>query len=231
MLAPAAHATRCGRLAAAPPSYRLSRRFARTSPARRGTHADVKAVVMAGGEGSRLRPLTLERPKPMVTIGNAPAMEHIPNLLRRHGIRDVVVTLHYLGAAIEDYFQSGEEFGLDITYTREDQPLGTAGSVALARELLDEPFLVISGDALTDVDLGAFIAFHRDREAEASLLLYRVPNPLRVRRGDHGRNRAHRALSGKAVVGRRPKRHRQHRHLPAGALDLRRRACGSERRF
>ena len=133
---------------------------------------------MAGGEGSRLRPLTLERPKPMVTIGNAPAMEHILNLLRRHGIRDVVVTLHYLGAAIEDYFQSGEEFGLDITYTREDQPLGTAGSVALARELLDEPFLVISGDALTDVDLGAFIAFHRDREAEASLLLYRVPNPL-----------------------------------------------------
>ncbi len=138
----------------------------------------MKAIVMAGGEGSRLRPLTLERPKPMITLASAPALEHILRLLRRHGFTDVLVTLHYLGSVIEDYFGEGEDLGLRITYTHEDRPLGTAGSVALARASLTEPFLVISGDALTDVDLSAFIKFHQDNRAQASLLVYRVPNPL-----------------------------------------------------
>ena len=138
----------------------------------------MKAVVMAGGEGSRLRPLTLERPKPMITLGHAPAIEHILRLLKHHGITDVVISLHYLGSVIEDYFRSGEELGLNITYTHEDRPLGTAGSVALARDVLDEPFLVISGDALTDVDLSAFASFFTERSAQAALLLYRVENPL-----------------------------------------------------
>jgi len=110
---------------------------------------------MAGGEGSRLRPLTIERPKPMAMLGDAPVMEHILRLLRAHGFTDVIVTLHYLGSTIENYFQSGEDFGLRIAYTYENEPLGTAGSVALARDQLTEPFLVIAGDALTDVDLTA----------------------------------------------------------------------------
>ena len=138
----------------------------------------MKAVVMAGGEGSRLRPLTLERPKPMITLGHAPAIEHILRLLKHHGITDIVISLHYLGSVIEDYFRSGEELGLNITYTHEDRPLGTAGSVALARDVLDEPFLVISGDALTDVDLSAFARFFTEKSARAALLLYRVENPL-----------------------------------------------------
>jgi len=138
----------------------------------------MKAVVMAGGEGSRLRPLTLERPKPMITLGHAPAIEHILRLLKHHGITDIVISLHYLGSVIEDYFRSGEELGVSITYTHEDRPLGTAGSVALARDVLDEPFLVISGDALTDVDLSAFARFFTERSAQAALLLYRVQNPL-----------------------------------------------------
>jgi len=133
---------------------------------------------MAGGEGTRLRPLTLERPKPMIHLGHAPAVEHILRLLKRHGVTDVVITLYYLGSVIEDYFRSGEEFGLNITYMHGDRPLGTAGSVAAAREVLDEPFLVVSGDALTDVDLSAFARFFEDRDAAAALLLYRVNNPL-----------------------------------------------------
>ena len=107
----------------------------------------MKAVVMAGGEGSRLRPLTIGRPKPMVPIVNAPVMEHILGLLRRHGITEVVVTLQYLANVIQEYFGDGSDFGMRIHYTVEETPLGTAGSVKNAEELLDDTFLVISGDA------------------------------------------------------------------------------------
>ncbi|HEX3269217.1 MAG TPA: nucleotidyltransferase family protein, partial [Ktedonobacterales bacterium] len=89
----------------------------------------MKAVVMAGGEGSRLRPLTVSRPKPMAPIVGRPVMEHILNLLKRHGINDVVVTVQYMASAIEDYFGDGSQFGMRISYSREETPLGTAGSV------------------------------------------------------------------------------------------------------
>ncbi len=138
----------------------------------------MKAVVMAGGEGSRLRPLTIGRPKPMVPIANAPVMEHILGLLRRHGITEVVVTLQYLAKVIQDYFGDGSDFGLRIHYTVEETPLGTAGSVKNAEHLLDEPFLVISGDALTDFDLTEIVRYHQQVGAMATLTLYRVPNPL-----------------------------------------------------
>lgn len=138
----------------------------------------MKAVVMAGGEGSRLRPLTIGRPKPMVPIVNAPVMEHILGLLRRHGITDVVVTLQYLARVIQEYFGDGSDFGMRIQYTIEETPLGTAGSVKNAEHLLDEPFLVISGDALTDFDLGQILEYHDRQKAMATLTLYRVPNPL-----------------------------------------------------
>ena len=138
----------------------------------------MKAVVMAGGEGSRLRPLTIGRPKPMVPIVDAPVMEHIFNLLRRHGITEVVVTLQYLSRVIQEYFDDGSDFGMRIHYTVEETPLGTAGSVKNAESLLDEPFLVISGDALTDFDLEEVIRFHREKAAMATLTLYRVPSPL-----------------------------------------------------
>src|SRR6059058_4346165 len=114
--------------------------------------ASMKAVVMAGGEGSRLRPLTIRRPKPMVPIAGKPVMEHILNLLKRHSITEVIVTVQYLASNIEDYFGNGSQLGMRITYSREDVPLGTAGSVKNAEEQLtrgnEEPFLVISGDAL-----------------------------------------------------------------------------------
>ncbi|HVB62649.1 MAG TPA: mannose-1-phosphate guanyltransferase, partial [Ktedonobacteraceae bacterium] len=138
----------------------------------------VKAVVMAGGEGSRLRPLTIRRPKPMVPIAGKPVMEHILNLLKRHGITEVVVTVQYLASNIEDYFGNGSQLGMRITYSREDIPLGTAGSVKNAEDQLTEPFLVISGDALTDYDLTALIAYHREKQSMATLMLAHVPNPL-----------------------------------------------------
>ena len=138
----------------------------------------MKAVVMAGGEGSRLRPLTIRRPKPMVPIAGKPVMEHILNLLKRHGINEVVVTVQYLASNIEDYFGNGSQFGMRITYSREDVPLGTAGSVKNAEEQLTEPFLVISGDALTDYNLTDIIKYHQEKKALATLTLAHVPNPL-----------------------------------------------------
>ncbi|HJT57449.1 MAG TPA: mannose-1-phosphate guanyltransferase [Ktedonobacteraceae bacterium] len=138
----------------------------------------MKAVVMAGGEGSRLRPLTIRRPKPMVPIVGKPVMEHILHLLKRHGITEVVVTVQYLASSIEDYFGNGSQFGMRITYSREDVPLGTAGSVKNAEDQLTEPFLVISGDALTDYNLTDIIQYHHEKKALATLTLAHVPNPL-----------------------------------------------------
>lgn len=138
----------------------------------------MKAVVMAGGEGSRLRPLTVGRPKPMVPIVNRPVMAHILLLLKRHGITEVVVTVQYLARVIQDYFGDGEALGMRLHYSVEDTPLGTAGSVKQAEHLLDETFVVISGDALTDFDLSAIIKYHRAHNSVATLTLTRVPDPL-----------------------------------------------------
>jgi len=140
--------------------------------------ASMKAVVMAGGEGSRLRPLTIRRPKPMVPVAGKPVMEHILDLLKRHGITEVVVTVQYLASSIEDYFGNGSQFGMRITYSREDVPLGTAGSVKNAEDQLTEPFLVISGDALTDYNLTDLIKFHQEKKSMATLMLAHVHNPL-----------------------------------------------------
>lgn len=138
----------------------------------------MKAVVMAGGEGSRLRPLTINRPKPMVPIVDRTVMAHIIELLKRHGITELVVTVQYLANVIQDHFGDGSSFGVHIEYSLEDQPLGTAGSVKNAEHLLKEPFIVISGDALTDFDLSRVIEFHNAHQAIATLTLTRVPNPL-----------------------------------------------------
>jgi len=138
----------------------------------------MKAVLMAGGEGSRLRPLTIVRPKPMVPIVNKPVMEHVLDLLKRHGITEVIVTVQYLASVIQDYFGDGSQLGMQISYSVEEVPLGTAGSVKKTQELLDDTFIVISADALTDFDLGGIIDFHRKNKATATLTLYQVANPL-----------------------------------------------------
>jgi mannose-1-phosphate guanylyltransferase/phosphomannomutase len=138
----------------------------------------MKAVVMAGGEGTRLRPLTSNQPKPMVPIVGKPCMEHIIELLKEHGFQDVIVTVAFLPQAIRSYFGGGETLGVDIQYSVEESPLGTAGSVRLAAGRLDDTFLVISGDALCDVDLTKLIEFHREKEASVTIGLKSVENPL-----------------------------------------------------
>ncbi|HRW53638.1 MAG TPA: nucleotidyltransferase family protein, partial [Phycisphaerae bacterium] len=113
----------------------------------------MKAVIMAGGEGTRLRPLTSNVPKPMMPIVNRPMMEHIVTLLKSHGFDEIVVTVAFMANAIRTYFGDGSEFGVRMVYATEETPLGTAGSVRNAMDELDERFLVISGDVLTDIDL------------------------------------------------------------------------------
>jgi mannose-1-phosphate guanylyltransferase / phosphomannomutase len=138
----------------------------------------MKAVILAGGEGTRLRPLTSNQPKPMMPLVNRPMLEHIVALLAKHGFDDIVVTVAYLGNQIRDYFGDGSDFGVRMRYATEEQPLGTAGSVRNAADELDETFLVMSGDVLTDIDLGAFVSAHREKRAVASIALKRVDNPL-----------------------------------------------------
>jgi mannose-1-phosphate guanylyltransferase/phosphomannomutase len=138
----------------------------------------MKAVIMAGGEGSRLRPLTIRRPKPMVPVVDRPTIVHIMELLKRHGITEVVITLQYLASVIQEYLGDGTTFGMKIHYTVEESPLGTAGSVREATDLLDETFVVVSGDALTDFDLTAAIRYHEEQNATATILLKRMANPL-----------------------------------------------------
>ena len=137
----------------------------------------MKAVIMAGGKGTRLRPLTSNQPKPMIPIVNTPCMEHIVRLLERHGFEDILVTLEFMTEAIQAYFGDGSEWGVNIEYSVEEEPLGTAGSVKYAEDRLTERFVIVSGDALTDVDLTKVLAFHEERGAEATLVLKGVEDP------------------------------------------------------
>src|SRR6059058_2733505 len=138
----------------------------------------MQAVVMAGGEGSRLRPLTINRPKPMVPIVDKPCLGHIFELLNRHGIEDSFVTLQYLASIIQDSYGDGGGIGMRLRYSVEETPLGTGGSVRQLAADLEGTFLVLSGDALTDIDLSKVIAFHKERGAAVTLTLVHVPNPL-----------------------------------------------------
>ncbi|MFD1537156.1 mannose-1-phosphate guanyltransferase [Nonomuraea guangzhouensis] len=139
----------------------------------------MKAVVMAGGEGTRLRPMTANQPKPLLPVVNRPIMEHVLRLLKRHDITETVVTLQFLAALVRNYFGDGDELGMSLQYATEDVPLGTAGSVKnAAARLRDDRFLVISGDALTDIDLSDMVRFHREKSALVTIGLKRVPNPL-----------------------------------------------------
>jgi mannose-1-phosphate guanylyltransferase/phosphomannomutase len=138
----------------------------------------MKAVIMAGGEGTRLRPQTSNLPKPMLPLVGRPMMEHIISLLRRHGITDIVVTVAFMPNAIRSYFGNGSELGVRMVYATEETPLGTAGSVRNAMAELTERFLVISGDVLTDINLTSLIEFHEKNSALATLALCAVENPL-----------------------------------------------------
>ncbi|WP_231701846.1 sugar phosphate nucleotidyltransferase [Crassaminicella thermophila] len=138
----------------------------------------MKAVIMAGGTGTRLRPLTCDIPKPMVPILNKPVMEYSIELLKRYGIKDIAVTMAYLPSVITDYFEDGREWGVNLNYFIEDVPLGTGGSVKNADSFLNDTFIVISGDALTDLNLQKAIDYHRKKKSKATLVLKKEAVPL-----------------------------------------------------
>lgn len=138
----------------------------------------MKAVIMAGGFGTRLRPLTCNIPKPMVPVLNKPMMEHIVELLKKHGITDMISTLYYQPDVIASHFNDGRRFGVSMQYSRAEADFGTAGSVRNARSFLDQRFIVISGDVFTDFDLTAAIRFHEEKKAKATIVLTHASNPL-----------------------------------------------------
>lgn len=133
---------------------------------------------MAGGFGTRLRPLTCNVPKPMAPMVNRPMMHHIVNLLTKLDIREVLSLLYYQPEVITSYFGNGSAFGIDMHYVQSEADFGTAGSVRNAYEFLDERFVIISGDVLTDIDLSKAIAFHEEKKAKATIVLTRVADPL-----------------------------------------------------
>ena len=137
----------------------------------------MKALIMAAGYGTRLEPLTLAVPKPMVPIVNLPTMQHNLELLKRHGFRDIVANIHYYPEQIENYFGDGHAFGVRLSYSFEEQLLGTAGGVKrMATEVasIREPFLVLSSDALTDINLKRIINFHKKKKALITIALAEV---------------------------------------------------------
>ena len=150
---------------------------------------DVEAVVLVGGKGTRLRPLTLSAPKPMLPTAGVPFLAHLLSRIREAGVRRVVLGTSYLAETFSDHFGDGSTMGLEIEYVVEDQPLGTGGAIAFAARELSETFVVCNGDILTDLNLTALVAFHRSRRATATIALQPVDDPSRyglVRTTGHG---------------------------------------------
>lgn len=137
----------------------------------------MKAVILAGGEGTRLRPLTYLTPKPMVPVLNRPFLEHIITYLRNYRVNDVTLALSYRPEVIRNYFGDGSNLGIQLHYTVEDNPLGTAGAVKNAERYLDSTFVVLNGDVFTELDIADMLAFHRSKGAKATIALTWVDNP------------------------------------------------------
>lgn len=136
----------------------------------------MQAVILAGGKGTRLHPLTTNIPKPMVPIFDRPVLEHTIHLLRSHSITHITLTLNYRANDIMSYFGGGSRWGVHIQYAIEDSPLGTAGGLRAMKPLLNDTFLVLSGDGVTDFNLSGAIAEHKRRQAKATMLLYSIPD-------------------------------------------------------
>jgi mannose-1-phosphate guanylyltransferase len=137
----------------------------------------MKAVILVGGEGTRLRPLTFKTTKAMVPILNRPFLEYLIQYLKEHSITNIILAMSYLPERIQSYFGDGNQFGVRIYYSIEDTPLGTAGAVKNAERYLDETFLMLNGDIFTDLDITAMIDFHRERKAKATIAVTPVDDP------------------------------------------------------
>lgn len=142
-----------------------------------GQHRVRSALILAGGRGTRLRPLTLELPKPMIPVQGQPLLAHTLKLLAQHNVRNIIISLGYKGDQIKHYFGDGRAFDVSIRYVQEKEPLGTAGPLHLAQPLLSETFLLLNGDVLSDIDLTSLVQHHRSLKGVATLALVSVKDP------------------------------------------------------
>jgi NDP-sugar pyrophosphorylase family protein len=140
----------------------------------------MKAMILAAGEGTRLRPLTLETPKPLLPVGGVPLIAYILSWLGGHGISEVAINLCHHGDKIRLFIGNGERFGMKVKYSEEISPLGTAGGVKKVADFFNGTFVVVYGDNLTDFDLSAMIKFHKDKKAVATMAAFRPPDPSQV---------------------------------------------------
>ena len=150
----------------------------------------MKAVILVGGQATRLRPLTTNTPKAMVPVLNTPFLEHVIRHLHRHGVSEIVLAQHHLAQPIESYFGDGSRFGVRLLYVVEDSARGTAGAIKNVESYLDERFLVLNGDVFTDLDFTAMLRFHRERDARATIALTPVEDPTAyglIETDSHGR--------------------------------------------
>jgi NDP-sugar pyrophosphorylase family protein len=137
----------------------------------------IKAFILAGGKGARLRPLTLHTPKPIVPLANIPFLFFQIDHVKRARITEIILSLSYQPRKIHDLFGDGMKYGVTMRYTHEDQPLGTAGALKGAEHLIDDTTIVLNGDVLTDTDLCDVLQYHREKKADATIVLARVMNP------------------------------------------------------
>ena len=131
----------------------------------------IKAVILAGGLGTRLRPYTLFMPKPMLPLGDKPVLEHIIEWLKHNGVSDIIISVGYLRRIIEDYFQNGSDLGVNISYVRTKRPMGTAGQLKAAENIVDGTFICLYGDTIVDFDLRKATEAHIARNATATMTL------------------------------------------------------------
>ena len=136
-----------------------------------------KAVILVGGPGKRLHPLTYDTPKSMVPVLNKPFMEYTISYLKQFGIEDIILTLNYLPEVIQNYFGDGDRFGVRLNYCVEKEPMGTAGAVKNAEQYLNGTFIVLNGDIFTDLDIADMFDFHQNKGAKATISLHQVDNP------------------------------------------------------
>lgn len=138
-----------------------------------------KAVILAGGQGTRMRPFTYEMPKPMIPVQGKPLVQHIIELIRKYEVRDIILSTGYMGDKLKEYFGNGSKFGVNITYIEEKEEMGTAGALNLMKDVLNGPFLMFNGDVLARIDLYDMIMFHREHKALATIALTPVKDPSR----------------------------------------------------
>ena len=178
----------------------------------------IKALILAGGKGARLRPLVLHTPKPIVPLANIPFLFFQIDRIKRAEITEIILSLSYQPRKITDIFGDGMKYGVTMRYTHEDLPRGTAGAFKASENLIDDTTIVLNGDILTDTDLLDVLRYHRENKAEATIVTARVMNPIGYGLVEAAAGRPGHPFYRKTAGRRSDGRYDQRRHLHLGAL-------------